>query len=92
MSDVSARSIRYRSLDDAQLQATIDRLVAQKHSGRASVDLNGQSVSFTSPAAIERMIQDLEGEVMKREAAASGQTTRRTWLHNPTLTSGKGYL
>lgn len=92
MSEISQRSIRFRSIEDANLQQIIDQLVAQKHTGHASVDFNGQAVSFNSPGAIEQMIRDLEAEVVKREDAMAGRTKRRTWLHNPTLTSGKGYL
>jgi hypothetical protein len=85
-------SIRYRNNTDAELMAVVEKLVAQKHTGHASLDFNGQTIAFNSPALIEEMIRELEGEIATREAKAAGKTKRRSWLFNPALPGGKGYL
>ncbi len=85
--------IRYRGFGtDQQILELIHSLVVQKASGRAVVDFNGTRLEFNSPAQIELTIQDLEKEIARREAVAAGKTKRRSWIFNPDLPSGGGYL
>lgn len=85
-------SIRFRSFSDEKLQSFLDQLVEQQTSGVASVSYNGETTTFSSPANIERAILSIETELDRREAAAAGKTRRRSWVFNPGVMSGKGYL
>lgn len=85
-------SIRYRGFEKSDLEVILKRLVEQKHEPVASVTFNGETTVFRSPAAIEEGIRELEAEIQRIEDVAAGKTRRRSWVFNPGVKSGKGYL
>lgn len=85
-------AIRFRGYSDEELAAIVKSLVAQIGTGRATVAINGNAVSFSSPAQIETMIVAVEREIVAREDAAAGRTKRRSWVFRPNMPDGKGYL
>lgn len=83
--------IRYRSFLNTQLEEMLVDFVTQKGSGIATTTINGETITFRGPAAIETEILALEAELQAREDKEANITRKFSGVFYPG-SNGKGWL
>lgn len=83
---------RYNTLSDTDLAGLLDALARQLATGVASLSINGQTVTYSTPAEIRNTMADMEAELADR-ALRRASAGRRSPLaaQYPSLL-GKGLL
>ena len=83
-------SVRFRGFSKEELETMLKDLVRQQVSGIASISINGEMTTFSTPEKIEKAIVALENEIQRLEDIEQNRKRHKINVFYPT--GGKGWL